>query len=468
MLNAIINSGTDYQSSLLDKGRVRYLNILYVISILSAETYNVIYSLIDFRLLLPLIFFSNIFVVFCVSGILLNKWNKTVVSQHLFCIIITVITSITTFIQIGTVANSHFYFLLFALTPILVWRLKQILPILFYFSINTCLFIYAQYIWIQPQSLIVFPVEYSKIVSIFTVIGTFISLLAALWINYTQIEENEKMLEIQSFKLEEMIEELKVHQSKIIDQKELVENLNNSLSDKNQSLIELNATKDKFFSIIAHDLKSPFNSILGFSDILYNNFDNYTETQIRKFVENIYKSTHQTFQLLENLLEWSRSQSGAMEFKPELFNVDALIAQTIEMANIVAKNKQITIYKYVDTSINAYVDKDMFNAIVRNLLNNAIKFTYKSGIVSINISKNESIIFVTISDNGIGIKNEWIDTIFSITEKHATIGTDNEKGTGIGLLLCKDFVDKHGGNIWVDSEVGKGSTFTVTIPFQMG
>jgi len=467
IFNTIINSGTNYQNSLLDKRRVRYLNILYIISICSAETYSVIYSLIDFKLLLPLILFSNIFVLLCAIGILLNRINKTVVSQHLFCILIIGITSITTFAQIGTVANSHFYFLLFAMAPILVWRLKQIIPILFYFSISTFLFIYAQFIWNPLHNLIIFPSEYAKLVSAFTVLGTFISLLAALWINYIQIEENEKKLEIQSTNLEEMIEELRVHQADIIKQKAVVEKLNNTLSEKNKSLVELIATKDKFFSIIAHDLRSPFNSILGFSNLLYKNFNDYSDTQIRTFVENIHKSTRQTFQLLENLLEWSRSQSGAMEFKPEMYNVDALIAETIEMACIVAKNKQITIYKNIDTSLYAYVDKDMFNVIIRNLLSNAIKYTYKSGIVSINISKKENIVFITISDNGIGINSDWIENIFNITEKHAIHGTENEKGTGIGLLLCKDFVEKHGGSIWVESEIGKGSSFTLTIPSQI-
>jgi signal transduction histidine kinase len=462
---SIINSGTNFQISLLDKRRVRLLNIIYIISIVSAETYSLIYSLVNLKLLLPLILFSNVFVIFCFLGILLNKLNKTILSQHLLCIILTGITCNTTFTQIGTVANSHFYFLLFALVPIIVWRLKQLLPILFYFSINTGLFIYAQFIWSPPQNLIVFPAESALYISIFTVLGTFISLLTALWINYNQIEENEKQLAIQSEKLEEMIEELQAQKSEILEQKVLVENLNQLLINKNQSLIELNATKDKFFSIISHDLKSPFNTILGFSEILSNNFNDFNENELRQFIENIHNSSLQTYKLLENLLEWSRSQSGGMEYKPEMTNIDTLLVDSIAIATIAAKKKQITIYKYIDSSINGYVDKDMFNTIIRNLLSNAIKYTHKKGFISISAMKSESNILITISDTGIGIKNEIIEDIFKISDKHPTVGTDNEKGTGIGLLLCREFIEKHGGCIWVDSEVGKGSTFSFTIPF---
>ena len=352
------------------------------------------------------------------------------------------------------------------MVPILVWRLKQILPIITYFSINTVLYIYAQYIWIPPHTLIIFPATAAMLISIFTVIAVFVSLLAAHWINFTQIKENEIQLSLYSSKLEEMLVALKQQHSELFEQKALVENLNATLSNKNQTLTELNATKDKFFSIIAHDLKSPFNSILGFSKFLSQNYHDFTENQRIQSVNHIYKSSNQTYKLLENLLDWSRSQSGAMEFKPEMVNIYLSVAETISVASIAAQEKDIRFNINIDKSIDACVDKEMFNTIIRNLLNNAVKYSNREGIVSLQISIQDYNIITIVSDNGIGISKEYTDSIFSITDKQIHNGTENEKGTGIGLLLCKEFAEKHKGTIWVESEFGKGSTFSFTIPYQ--
>jgi len=414
---SVINSGTEFQKSLFDKRKIRFLNILFIISIASSETYSLIYLLINPTLLFPLIVSANIFVAFCVLGIFLNRWNKIQLSQHLLCISLIILTSITTFIQIGTSAYTHFYFLLFALTPLLIWRLRQLTPILIYFSINTALFIYAEFIWNQSNILINFPKEASLFISIFTVMATLFSLLAALWINLSQIEENENQL------------------------------------------TELIATKDKFFSIIAHDMKNPFNSILGLSEILINEDENNKEIS-----KHLYNTSNQTYKLLENLLDWSRSQTGAMLFNPKQENIKNLISETIKIFEVTAINKQISIQLQIDNQIYANVDKDMFNTIMRNLLSNAIKFSYRNGIIIISVILKNNNMIISFSDKGIGIQSTVIDDIFKITDKTFQLGTEKEKGTGLGLLLCKEFVEKHNGKIWVESELGKGSNFIFSIP----
>lgn len=417
--NSIINSGTEFQKSLFDKRKIRLLNILFIISIVSSEMYSIIYLIINPTLLSPLVYSAQFFVSICIFGILLNRWNKIQISQHLLCIALTGITCMTTFVQIGTVAETHFYFLLFALTPLLIWKLKQLIPILFYFTINTILYVYAEFFMGHSNASIIFPHNASLIIGIFTVMATLFSLLAALWVNLSQIEENENQLS------------------------------------------ELIATKDKFFSIIAHDMKSPFNSILGLSELMAKG--NEVEDN-KEISQRLFETSSQAYKLLENLLDWSRIQSGVMSFNPQKEDLKKLLEESIEIFNVMAINKQITINFKLDKSIYANVDKDMFNTITRNLLSNAIKFSYREGDVTILVAIQDKNIIVTFSDNGIGIDPRLIGDIFKLTDNTNQFGTEKEKGTGLGLLLCKEFIEKHNGKIWVESELGKGSNFIFSIP----
>ncbi len=460
----IINSGTPYQTSLFDQRKVRILNILYLISILSAETYNIVYLIIDCsQFWLPIVV-SNIFVIICVLGIILNRYNKILLSQHLLCSGLTLVTYVNTFFFLGAAAYIHFYFLLFAVSPLLVWRLKQLLPILFYFTANTFLFIYAEFLWNPANALIVFPAKIAMLVGVFTVISTFFSLLAALWINLLHIEENESQLIAQSRKLAEVVEELNAQHVEILQQKTTLDELNNKLSQQNQSLIELNATKDKFFSIISHDLKSPFSSILGFSELLATEYYEMDNDEIYKIILHVNNSTQQTYKLLDNLLEWSRSQSGTIVYTPVNLSLEGIISETINMSKNAAASKFISINCHLEKQFVVYADKEMLSAILRNLLNNAIKYTNRNGVVSVDAKLQDNNVLNSISDSGIGMSESLRNQIFKITEKVSRPGTEMEKGTGLGLILCKEFVEKHGGKIWVESQSGKGSCFKFTMP----
>ncbi len=231
-----------------------------------------------------------------------------------------------------------------------------------------------------------------------------------------------------------------------------------------ENLLELNATKEKLFSIISHDLRSSLGSVLSYSDILLENLDQFSVNKIRQFVNDIYQSSKNTFELLENLLDWSRLQTERLTQRIEKHNLKANIDNILTLYIEMAKKKKISLQNKVHTEIFIYCDIDMTKTVLRNLISNAIKFTNPGGMVSADFIENDTNIEIQISDTGVGIKAESIPNLFSIVKNSSTPGTNNEKGTGLGLVLCKDLIEKQGGKIWVESELGKGSTFKFTLP----
>jgi PAS domain S-box-containing protein len=236
------------------------------------------------------------------------------------------------------------------------------------------------------------------------------------------------------------------------------------LKESKEKLKIANATKDKFFSIIAHDLRSPFNSIIGFSELLLDEDSVLDPKQKDHIVKLIAESSKNTFNLLENLLNWSRSQTGNIQFKPDYQNLKKLINDTFVLAESIAKQKNIRLSNIVDSDIVVYVDENMLKTVLRNLISNAIKFTSKDGNVKVLVTKKQKNVNVSVIDSGIGIKKEKLQTIFNEVNFETTLGTENEKGHGLGLLLCKEFIEKHGSKIIVESEEGMGSNFSFTLP----
>jgi PAS domain S-box-containing protein len=240
--------------------------------------------------------------------------------------------------------------------------------------------------------------------------------------------------------------------------------LNSRLAESEERLSLLNASKDKFFSIISHDLKNPFQALLGYSEILSKEINKLNKEKISEFAKDLHDTASHVFKLLENLLQWSRIQRGIIEFHPENFQLSQLVDLNIKLLNAWAKQKNIQLESLVNPEIYVYADLNMINTITRNLLSNAIKFTPNDGKISV-FSKdlNNSKISVTIKDSGVGMKEEDKEKLFRIDYHHTTEGTANEKGTGLGLILCKDLIDMHSEKIFVDSKSGKGTSFTFTL-----
>ena len=239
-----------------------------------------------------------------------------------------------------------------------------------------------------------------------------------------------------------------------------------SLRENEKQLRELNVTKDKFFSIISHDLRSPFNSLLGFTDLLLENYDSFNNEERKLMIESLNASSKKTYLLLENLLTWSRSQTGSIKFSPEEIQIKTLIHEIISLSQPAAENKNIGLIDNTEADQLVCADKNMLSTVLQNLITNAIKFTLKNGSVTISSkkSKQEDFIELSISDTGVGIPIDRIDDLFLIDKSVSTLGTEKEQGTGLGLILCKEFVEKLGGEIWTESEVGKGSQFIFTLP----
>jgi len=242
--------------------------------------------------------------------------------------------------------------------------------------------------------------------------------------------------------------------------------IEHQLKINNTELQKLNAQKDKFFSIIAHDLRSPFNSIMGFSQLLVDQINEKDYEGIEQYARIIRQSSEHAMNLLTNLLEWSFSQTGRIEFKPEYFELINFLEKTIPVFDDVARQKSITITRSLPHNIPVYADKHMISTVLRNLISNAIKFTRQGGEVIVSAQRAKSEVIVSVKDNGVGIPKDQVDKLFRIDEGESTPGTNNEQGTGLGLILCKEFVEKHGGKIWVESTENAGSAFTFTLPQQ--
>ena len=228
-------------------------------------------------------------------------------------------------------------------------------------------------------------------------------------------------------------------------------------------LRKLNATKDKFFSIIAHDLKSPFNSIIGFSEALIEQVIDKDYQGIRKYADIINQSSQKAMNLLMNLMEWAQSQTGRIEFMPESFIINDLIDENVNLFNEIAGQKSINIKTELFANYNVTADKAMIKTVLRNLISNAVKFTKQGGEISISTVLSQNKVIVSVKDNGIGIPTENIEKLFRIDESYSTYGTNKESGTGLGLILCKEFIEKHNEKIWVESQLSIGTCFYFTL-----
>ncbi|MCD4697563.1 MAG: tetratricopeptide repeat protein [Bacteroidales bacterium] len=243
-------------------------------------------------------------------------------------------------------------------------------------------------------------------------------------------------------------------------------NAEQTLLNSEKKLKEANAMKDKFFSIIAHDLKNPFSSIMGFANLLYEAYDNFEERQRKNFIKNICEASENTFKLLQNLLEWSRTQTGNIKYKPERIDINNIVNENISIFQSSLKNKRLSIDTEIPFNAIAFADENMIKTVIRNLLSNAIKFTKLGGEIKISTVNSGNYVEIRVKDNGMGIGTDNLGKLFRIDDQYRTLGTMNEAGSGLGLLLCKEFVEKNKGQIKAESTIGVGSVFSFTLPIQ--
>ncbi|GAK50125.1 sensory transduction histidine kinase [Candidatus Moduliflexus flocculans] len=238
------------------------------------------------------------------------------------------------------------------------------------------------------------------------------------------------------------------------------------LQQKNRELQEVNASKDKFFSIISHDLRNPLSVILGMTELLRENFEHYTPERAKEFLTRMYAAAERLHILLENLLTWSRLQRGVMEYHPEDINLFDIGEENRDLFLEKAAQKGITLVNAIPPKTRAFADHGMMNTVIRNLVSNALKFTTAGDLIEIAVFQRDSLIELSIRDTGIGIAPEDMEKLFRIDVQHSQVGTAGERGTGLGLILCQELVERNGGAIWVESQPGQGATFHLTLPAQ--
>jgi signal transduction histidine kinase len=234
-----------------------------------------------------------------------------------------------------------------------------------------------------------------------------------------------------------------------------------------QQCLQDHIDKDLFISILAHDLRSPFTALIGISDLLIENTGVYGIDETKVLLNHLKNASQDTFSLLEDLLSWTRSQSGNMPCTPQILDLSDICKNVLESLKINAEAKNITIQISAIDNISVFADINMLKTVLRNLVMNAVKFTNKGGTVVINAEENSENVTISVSDNGIGISPDRLTKLFNISQRQTTKGTETECGTGFGLILCKEFVEKHGGKIWVESELGSGSDFKFTLPISV-
>lgn len=240
--------------------------------------------------------------------------------------------------------------------------------------------------------------------------------------------------------------------------------MNQKLLQSQESLKKMNMSKDRLFSIISHDLRNPFNALLGVTEILNKNISRLNEERIKKFTGIIYTSAHSLHAMVESLLEWSRAQSNNIKYRPEIFELRPIILNVFTLFELTAINKKIDLQSYVNDTNLVYADRETISLVLRNLIDNAIKFTKEGGKVIVTSKKIDNFVEVSVTDTGIGIQDGDISRLFRFDEVFTRNGTLGEQGTGLGLIMCKEFIELNKGKINVLSNTNIGSTFYFTIP----
>ncbi len=245
--------------------------------------------------------------------------------------------------------------------------------------------------------------------------------------------------------------------------KQFVE-LNQQLEESQTRLEDLNASKDKFFSIIAHDLINPISAFKQMTKMLSDDFDDITLKELREILGAMKTTSHLLYELLDNLLNWSRAQTGKIQYNPDNYDISKVASETLQVLKLQAEKKNIKLINEVPPETYAYFDRNMISTVIRNLVSNSIKFTNENGFVKVYVRPNDDFLQILVEDNGLGMSPEVQEKIFKIDESFTQLGTAEEKGTGLGVILCKEFMTYHKGNLSVESEEGVGSKFILSIP----
>ncbi len=443
------------------------------IALVSYTFYFLLYTILSLQKYAFAIITLGIGIFIHLILIFLLKKNLYKLTNIIFLAINEILLVALSYFIVGFDSGTHYFFLIFAILALPIYRKKGLELSILMLIINYILFAVAEYNLIQDFSVIELP---ERLSSIFRMTCMFMSYMIIFYIFYLyfrnneikdeELVQNQNQLQEINCQLEEIQQELEVQKE---TQMQLNEELQANLELLYKQNIELevaNKTKDKFFSIIAHDLKNPLSSLVGLTDILNEKIDVYDIEKIKKFTIGIGESANNLKTLVLNLLDWSRAQLGSIKPNKILFSLcDVLIKnQRLAQQNLAEKNIKLVIN--CNRELIVYADMNMIDTVIRNLVSNAIKFTYTGGEININAEGQQNRTILKISDTGVGMSEEQIANLFKIDKTESTFGTNREKGSGLGLLLCDEFLKLNRCTLDVTSKEDKGTTFKIIFPTQ--
>lgn len=297
----------------------------------------------------------------------------------------------------------------------------------------------------------------------FASIALIIIIIIIFIINRSRLTANRKLSSINQ-QVSEQNEKINSQKAQLEIQQERLRDINKKLEATNKELNVLNSTKDKFFSIVSHDLKNPFQALLGYAELLDEDYDELDDKEKKDIIANLMEVSQSSFRLVDNLLNWSRAQLGKLHLNPEILNLHTVTNEVAEILEGSFISKKIQFYNRTDRNKSIYADKNAVKLVLRNLLTNAIKFTPRHGTISVDCRESNGFCTIGVQDTGVGMEKNDTEKLFKIDEQISKEGTQQEKGTGLGLILCKEFVEHSGGKIWVESLPLQGSTFFFTLP----
>lgn len=427
-----VSSNEDIENRSISRANIHATLLLFAIMIFV----NGIFFYYDAVYYIAPTLFSFLFVPLLVSSLFLNFNHRYYCTSLLLYVCYTLYLGGMGVLFFGKAPGFHYYNLVLALLPLISFKNYRWVTIYSLMIVNFSIFLYVEiysqittYTTLFPQELKEFKITHTFVI--------FIICAVILLFDRKVIENKTKKLVY----------------------------LANKLEDKNRELEQSIITKDKFFSIIAHDLKGPIGNLSNFLEFLSDTASSFTEDELQNSLKALKISSNNTYSLLENLLSWSRIHTGDIVFDPHLSDLCTLVKSTIDLYSPIAKNKGITIDFEAHTPVRVNFDVNMINTVLRNLLNNAIKYSYQDGVVHVSCNKSDTKVTLSVTDNGIGLSPYAIKELFKLDVKHYSCkGTNGENGTGLGLIMCKEFIKRHGGDISVESVEGEGSTFSFTLP----
>lgn len=442
MINRILKKITDFLSvpfsnkfiATHSPGEIRRINLLNYLSIMTALTmltYSVIYSILDYELFRNAIIFLSFASLINLSLIFINKAGKHLLAKLLLSVLTPFYMAYVTYFYFGRELGFQIYLFIAILIPIFLWGRNEIIYPAIINSLILTVYVYIEFFPSAFTPLIEMPENYAYAFQQTNIIACFMVAAASVIIYQYLYRLKENQLIKQA-------KELKISQ----------------------------AHKDKVYSVIGHDLRSPLSAFANLSELMISDYQKFSDEKKIELIKTMYRSSKSLEFLLENLLEWAGMQSDNIKLKSNNFNLKALAKESLELHAYLIKKKELTVAINIDDNLMVFADRRMISTVFRNLISNGIKFSKQNGSLSIDAEKLNGYVSICVEDKGMGMTESDMANLFDICMNQAISVENKEKGSGLGLLLCKDFIELHEGTIHVESKLNKGSTFCFTLPSQ--